>query len=62
MHDSLDDKIDKLTSMMNKLTAKDNNQSKQFKPKFIKLNGEDNQEIIMIEVIMTREIIRIDTE
>ena len=33
MQDSLDNKIDKLTSMMNKLTAHDNNQNKQFKPK-----------------------------
>ena len=31
--DSLDDKIDKLTSMMSKLTAPDDNLSKQFKPK-----------------------------
>ena len=33
MQDSLDDKIDKLTSMMSKLTAQDNNQNKQLKPK-----------------------------
>ena len=33
MQDSLDDKIDKLTSMMSKLTAQDNNQNKQFKTK-----------------------------
>ena len=32
-HDSLDDKIDKFTSMMSKLTALDNDQNKQFKPK-----------------------------
>ena len=31
--DRLDDKIDKLTSMMSKLTAQGNNQNKQFKPK-----------------------------
>ena len=31
--DSLDDKIDKLTSMMNKLTTHYNNQNKQCKPK-----------------------------
>ena len=29
---SLDEKIDRLTSMMSKLTAQDDNQSKQFKP------------------------------
>ena len=33
MQDSLDDKIDKLTSMMSKWTAQDNDQDKQFKPK-----------------------------
>ena len=31
--DSLDDKIDRLTSMMSKLTGQDDNQNKQFKPK-----------------------------
>ena len=31
--DSLDEKIDRLTSMMSKLTAQDDNQSKQFKLK-----------------------------
>ena len=29
--------------------------------KHIKANGKDNQEIIMIEIIMIREIIKIDT-
>ena len=33
MQDSLDDKIDKLTLMMRKLTAQDSKQNKQFKPK-----------------------------
>ena len=33
MQDRLDDKIDKLTLMMSKLTAQGNNQNKQFKPK-----------------------------
>ena len=31
--DRLDDKIDKLTSIMSKLTVRGNNQNKQFKPK-----------------------------
>ena len=31
--DSLDGKIDRLTSMMRKLTAKDDNWNKQFKPR-----------------------------
>ena len=33
MQDSLDDKIDRLTSMLRKLTAQDDDQNKQFKPK-----------------------------
>ena len=33
MQDRLHDKIDKLTSMKNKLTAQGNNQNKPFKPK-----------------------------
>ena len=33
MQDRLDDKIDKLTLMMSKLTAQGNNQNRQFKPK-----------------------------
>ena len=33
MQDRLDDKIDKLTSMMSKLTTQDDKQDKQFKPK-----------------------------
>ena len=33
MQDRLDDKIDKVTSMMRKLTAQGNKQDKQFKPK-----------------------------
>ena len=33
IQDSLDEKIDRLTSMMSKLTAQDNDQGKQFKPK-----------------------------
>ena len=33
MQDRLDDKIDKLTSIMSKLTAQGSNQNKQFKPK-----------------------------
>ena len=33
MQNSLDNEIDKLNSMMSKLTAQDNNQNKEFKPK-----------------------------
>ena len=35
MQDRLEDKIDKLTSMMSKLTAQGNNQNKQLKSKDI---------------------------
>ena len=35
MQDSLDNKIDRLTSMMSKLTAQDDNPNKQFKPKIL---------------------------
>ena len=45
--------------MINKLTAEDDDQNKQFKTKFIKVKGEDRQEISMIET-MVREIINID--
>ena len=34
--DSLEEKIDRLTSMMNKLTTQDDDQTKQFKPKYTK--------------------------
>ena len=42
---------------MSKLTAEDNNENKQFKPRIYQ--REDNQEIIMIKVIMMRVMIRI---
>ena len=57
MQDRLDDKIDKLTSMVSELTPQVNNNNKQFKPKIFKANTEDKQEIIM-----TREIIKIDID
>ena len=50
--DRLDDKIDKLTSMMSKLTAQSNTQNKQFKPKCLQAKGEEKQENIMIKVII----------
>ena len=52
MQDRLDDKIDKLTSMMSKLTAKGSSQNNCLNPKFIKAKGEDKEEIIMIKVII----------
>ena len=35
---------------MSKLTAQDNSQSRPFKPKFIKVRGEDKLEIIIIKI------------
>ena len=57
--DSLDEKIDRLMSMMRKLTAQDDDQNKQFKPKYIKAKEGERQEISMIAA-MVREIIKID--
>ena len=53
MQDRLDDKIDKLTSMMSKLKAQGSNQNKHFKPKIYqgKRRGQ-KQEIILIKVII----------
>ena len=34
-------KIDRLISMMSKLPAQDDDQTKQLKPKYIKVKGED---------------------
>ena len=39
--DSLDEKIDRFASMMSKLIAQDDAQTKQFKPKCIKAKGQD---------------------
>ena len=57
MQDRLDGKIDKLTSMMGKLTAQGSNQNKPFKPKIYQCKGEDKQGIIIIRIT-----IRIDTD
>ena len=57
MQDRLDDKIDKLTFMMSKLTSQDNNQNKQLKAKIYQGKGEDKQKNNMIRVI-----IRINTD
>ena len=52
MQDRLDEKIDKLTSMMSKLTAQGNNQNKLFKPKIFQGKRRGQKEIIMIKVII----------
>ena len=56
---SLDEKIDRPTSLMSKLTAEDDDQIKQFKPKIYQSKGEDRQEISTIAA-MVREITKID--
>ena len=48
--DKLDDKIDKLISMMSKLTAQGNSQNRPFKPKIYKGKGEDKLGIIIIKI------------
>ena len=48
--DRLDDKLDKITSMVNKMTAQDINQNRPFKLKYIKVKGEDKLQIIMIRI------------
>ena len=58
---SLEEKTGRLTSMMDKLTTQDDNQTKHFKPKYIKAKGEDRSEISTIE-IMVKEIIKIDID
>ena len=50
--DSLDDKIDKHTSMMSKLTAQISIKINRLSQRYIKVNREDNQYIIMINVII----------
>ena len=62
IQDSLDEKIDRLTSMMSKLAAQDNNPNKSLNLRYIKQNGEDKQEISMIERIIIREITKVDID
>ena len=46
----LDNKIDKFSSMMSKLSAQGSNQNRPFKLKFIKNKGEDKVENIVIKI------------
>ena len=46
MQNSLDDKIDNLTSMMSKLTAQDNDQNKQFKQKIYQNKWREQSRIL----------------
>ena len=56
MQDRLDDKINKLTSMMSKLTAQVASRINSLNPKFIRAKGQEKQEIIMIRVIIRIDI------
>ena len=60
IQDRLDDKIDKLTSMMSKLSTQGSNQIDHLSPKFITEKGEDKIEIIIIKAD-TDQTVRIDT-
>ena len=60
--DGLEEKIDRLMSMMNKLTAQDDDPVKQFKPKIYQSKREDRQETFMIGAIMVKEVIKIHIE
>ena len=54
----IEEKIDKLISMMNKLTAQDDDPVKPFKPKIYQ-SKRRGQKIFMIDAIMVKEIIKI---
>ena len=55
--DSLEEKIDRLTTMMTKLTVQDDDQNKQFKPKIYQGKRRGQMRIFfMINVITTKEI------
>ena len=65
--DGLKEKIDRLMSMMCKLTAQDHDSVKQFKPKIYqskRRQERDNQrqETFMIDAIMVKEIIKTDID
>ena len=57
--DGLEEKIDRLTSMMSKLTIQDNSQNKQFKPKIYQGKRRGQTETFMIDITIMREIIKI---
>ena len=60
MQDSLDDKIDRLTSMISKLKIQDNNQNKQFKPKIYHSKWKGQPRNLHNQIIMVREIIKVN--
>ena len=62
MQDSLDDKIDSLHQWWVNWQLRIMTRINSWNLKYIKANGEDNQDIIMIEIIMIREIFKIDID
>ena len=58
MQDGLEEKIDRLTAVMSKLTANDGRTDKQFNPRYFTAKEEDRQEIFMTNIITIREIIK----
>ena len=60
--DSLEEKIDRLMIMISKLTAQHDEHNKQFKPKTYEGKRRGQMRHFMINVVMVREIIRIDID
>ena len=60
--DGLKEKIERLTSMISNLTTQDGNQNKQFKPKIYQSKRRGERRIFMIDIIMIKEIIKIDID
>ena len=58
--DGLEENIDRITTMISKLTAQDGGQ--KCKPKIFKVEEEDGKEISIRDVFMIREIIKIDID
>ena len=56
--DGLEEKTDRFTSMMSKLTAQDGGQNKQFNPKYSRAREEDNEEIFIVSAIIIKDTTR----
>ena len=51
--DGLEERIDRLTTMMSKLTTQDDGQNRQFNLRYIKARKEDRKQFSMTDVFMT---------
>ena len=60
--DGLQDKIDKLRVMMNKLATRDNGMNRQFKPQIYQSKRRGESRNFLIHVIMIEEMIKIGTD